>query len=86
MYGLPLQTEAKVVAMVDRAIGLEPARVALFGYAHVPWMKTHQKLIDEALLLGRASGFASSPQPRGCYASRVSGQSDSTISRVPPMI
>jgi oxygen-independent coproporphyrinogen III oxidase len=52
MYGLPLQTDAKVVAMVDRAVGLEPSRVALFGYAHVPWMKTHQKLIDEALLPG----------------------------------
>jgi oxygen-independent coproporphyrinogen III oxidase len=54
MYGLPLQTEAKVVAMVDRAVGLGPSRVALFGYAHVPWMKAHQKLIDEALLPGQA--------------------------------
>ncbi len=40
--------------MVDRAVGLEPSRVALFGYAHVPWMKAHQKLIDEALLPGPA--------------------------------
>ena len=30
--------------------GSTPARVALFGYAHVPWMKSHQKLIDEAEL------------------------------------
>ena len=52
MYGLPLQSESKVVAMVDRALSLEPSRVALFGYAHVPWMKTHQKLIDETLLPG----------------------------------
>ena len=54
MYGLPLQTEGKVVAMVDQALGLEPSRMALFGYAHVPWMKTHQKLIDETLLPGPA--------------------------------
>ena len=54
MYGLPLQTEAKVVAMVDRAVGLKPSRVALFGYAHVPWMKANQKLIDETLLPGPA--------------------------------
>lgn len=52
MYGLPKQTEAKVEAMVDLALGLAPARVALFGYAHVPWMKSHQKLIDETTLPG----------------------------------
>jgi oxygen-independent coproporphyrinogen-3 oxidase len=52
MYGLPLQTEAKVLSMVDQAASLEPSRVALFGYAHVPWMKAHQKLIDEAQLPG----------------------------------
>lgn len=50
MYGLPRQTEAKVAAMVDLALQLAPARVALFGYAHVPWMKSHQKLIDETTL------------------------------------
>ena len=52
IYGLPRQTEAKVLAMVDLAMRLEPARVALFGYAHVPWMKSHQKLINEAELPG----------------------------------
>ena len=52
MYGLPRQTEAKVEAMVDLALRLAPARVALFGYAHVPWMKSHQKLIDEKALPG----------------------------------
>ena len=35
---------------VDAALALRPARVALFGYAHVPWMKRHQRLIDEAAL------------------------------------
>ena len=52
MYGLPHQTVDKVVAMVDRAVSLKPSRVALFGYAHVPWMKSHQKMIDEAALPG----------------------------------
>jgi len=52
MYGLPHQTDARIEAMVDHAVRLQPARVALFGYAHVPWMKTHQKLIDEAALPG----------------------------------
>lgn len=48
MYGLPHQTVARVEAMVDQAATLRPVRVALFGYAHVPWMKTHQKMINEA--------------------------------------
>ncbi len=52
MYGLPHQTTERVVAMVDAAVGLAPARVALFGYAHVPWMKSHQRLIDETALPG----------------------------------
>jgi oxygen-independent coproporphyrinogen III oxidase len=52
MYGLPVQTVADVVRTVDRAVTLKPDRLALFGYAHVPWMKTHQRMIDETLLPG----------------------------------
>ncbi len=52
MYGLPFQTLEGVIDMVDLAVGLNPARIALFGYAHVPWMKSHQKMIDEAALPG----------------------------------
>jgi oxygen-independent coproporphyrinogen-3 oxidase len=58
MYGLPYQTEGHVAAMVERAVTLRPSRVALFGYAHVPWMKTHQKLIPEAALAGPAGRLA----------------------------
>ncbi len=50
MYGLPRQTVEKVVQTVERMLQLEPEQVALFGYAHVPWMKRHMRLIDEALL------------------------------------
>jgi oxygen-independent coproporphyrinogen-3 oxidase len=50
MYGLPRQTTARVRASVDAALALRPPRVALFGYAHVPWMKRHQSLIDEGTL------------------------------------
>ncbi|MEE9140762.1 MAG: oxygen-independent coproporphyrinogen III oxidase [Alphaproteobacteria bacterium] len=52
MYGLPLQTAESLVETVDAALELEPARIALFGYAHVPWMKRHQRLIDESELPG----------------------------------
>jgi len=52
MYGLPHQTVDRVARMVDLALALNPSRLALFGYAHVPWMKSHQRLIDEAALPG----------------------------------
>ena len=52
MYGLPRQTIERVVKMVDEAHRLRPSRLALFGYAHVPWMKAHQRMIDEAELPG----------------------------------
>ena len=50
MYGLPHQTVERVIHMVDLAVSLAPSRIALFGYAHVPWMKSHQKLIDSSAL------------------------------------
>lgn len=52
LYGLPHQTAAGLEASVEKALTLRPDRVALFGYAHVPWMKKHQKLIDESALPG----------------------------------
>ncbi len=50
IYGLPYQTAASVVETIDTAVTLAPQRLALFGYAHVPWMKKHQLLIDSTLL------------------------------------
>lgn len=54
MYGLPHQTTAATLATVDAVASLRPERIALFGYAHVPWMKSHQQLIEEAALPGPA--------------------------------
>ncbi|MDE2005557.1 MAG: oxygen-independent coproporphyrinogen III oxidase [Rhodospirillales bacterium] len=58
IYGLPHQTEDGVARTVAEALTLAPDRVAVFGYAHVPWMKRQQRLIDEAALPGPASRFA----------------------------
>lgn len=52
MYGLPHQTLANTLETIDRIATLRPERIALFGYAHVPWMKAHQQLIDETALPG----------------------------------
>ncbi len=50
MYGLPGQTPENVAATTSAAVGLRPDRVAVFGYAHVPWMKKHQVMIKEGEL------------------------------------
>lgn len=52
MYGLPHQTLQRTLDTVDQAVSLRPSRVALFGYAHVPWMKSHQRMIPEDALPG----------------------------------
>ncbi|HEY7800689.1 MAG TPA: oxygen-independent coproporphyrinogen III oxidase [Hyphomonadaceae bacterium] len=53
MYGLPGQTTEHVVDTARFAADEDADRVAVFGYAHVPWMKKHQKAIrDEDLAEG----------------------------------
>ena len=42
IYGLPYQTAASFAHTVDQIIGLSPDRIALFSYAHVPWLKKQQ--------------------------------------------
>jgi oxygen-independent coproporphyrinogen-3 oxidase len=47
MYGLPFQRPENFGKSADLAIGLAPERMTLFGYAHVPWMFSHMKLIKD---------------------------------------
>lgn len=54
MYGLPQQGGADVARSAELAVALAPERLALFGYAHVPWFKKHQSLIKDADLPGPA--------------------------------
>jgi oxygen-independent coproporphyrinogen-3 oxidase len=46
MYGLPGQSLADLDATLDETIRLEPSRIALFGYAHLPDMIPRQRRID----------------------------------------
>ncbi len=46
MYGLPGQTAATMAETVATILTLQPSRIAFFGYAHVPWMKKHMKMMD----------------------------------------
>lgn len=47
IYGLPHQRLASVERTLEAVLALDPDRLAVFSYAHVPWMKPHQSLIRE---------------------------------------
>ncbi len=50
LYGLPFQTNEKITQSVEKLLELKPDRVALYGYAHVPWMAKRQQLIPAEAL------------------------------------
>lgn len=58
MIGLPLQTLESVSKSTQQAVSLGPERLAIFAYAHVPWMKKHQKLLESYALPETALRFA----------------------------
>ena len=46
VYGLPKQNKRRLTDTVQKLVSLTPERIALYGYAHVPWMARRQNLID----------------------------------------
>jgi oxygen-independent coproporphyrinogen-3 oxidase len=50
LYGLPHQDQASISDTTRKLISLSPDRVALYGYAHVPWMARRQTMIPEDAL------------------------------------
>ena len=72
LYGLPHQTVESFCNAIRRAIALSPDRLVMFSYAHVPWLKRQQlilekaglpaseekqQMFDEAALLLQAAGY-----------------------------
>lgn len=47
IYGLPFQSVESFSDTVDKIIDISPDRIAVFNYAHVPWLKKHMALIHE---------------------------------------
>ena len=45
LYGLPDQTPTRIADSVQKLLALSPDRVALYGYAHVPWVARRQVMI-----------------------------------------
>ncbi|MFO1046321.1 MAG: coproporphyrinogen III oxidase, partial [Geminicoccaceae bacterium] len=52
MYGLPHQTSRSLARTIARAVELGPDRIALFGYAHVPWLAKRQRMLPAEALPG----------------------------------
>lgn len=52
IYGLPMQTTQMIENTIKLCAKIRPGRLALFGYAHVPWMAKKQRLIDADTLPG----------------------------------
>ncbi len=50
LYGLPHQTKVRITESVQKLLSLNPDRVALYGYAHVPWMAKRQQMIPSDAL------------------------------------
>jgi len=50
IYGLPFQTLDSFAKTLDEIIALKPDRFAVFSYAHVPWMKPAQKIVESKVL------------------------------------
>lgn len=58
LFGLPHQNETRMATSVQKLLTLNPDRVALYGYAHVPWMARRQCMIPSDTL----------PTPENRYA------------------
>jgi oxygen-independent coproporphyrinogen-3 oxidase len=50
IYGLPHQTVASFTHTLDTVLEMQPDRLAVFSYAHVPWVKPAQKILEQKIL------------------------------------
>lgn len=64
VYGLPHQTRPGLEQTVKQVLRLDPDRIALFGYAHLPSRIKHQALIDQAALPDAVERFGQSQRAR----------------------
>src|SRR5262249_14042735 len=49
IYGLPHQTAERFAVTIDQVLALQPDRVAMFSYAHVPWLRKQQGAFEKDL-------------------------------------
>jgi oxygen-independent coproporphyrinogen-3 oxidase len=70
MYGLPRQTRQSVERTIAQVLELDPDRIAIFGYAHLPDRMKHQRLIPGAGLPDARARFIQSTALAHCLAQR----------------
>lgn len=58
IYGLPLQSPETFERTVEAVIEAGADRCAVYSFAYVPWIRGHQKRLDESLLPSRETKFA----------------------------
>jgi oxygen-independent coproporphyrinogen III oxidase len=69
IYGLPHQTATALCRTVEQCVAMKPDRIALFGYAHVPWVAKNQRMIDDDTL---PAAFERAEQAQAAAAALVS--------------
>jgi oxygen-independent coproporphyrinogen-3 oxidase len=57
IYGLPLQSVDTFTRTLESVAAMRPDRVAVYSYAHVPWLRPHQSRIDASTLPDRDLKF-----------------------------
>ncbi len=67
LYGLPYQTNVTIRDTANKVVTLEPDRIAQFGYAHVPHLKKHQNMIEDASLPDNAGRYEQSQIVRSIF-------------------
>ncbi len=50
IYGLPHQTSESISETLETVLAMQPDRISVFSYAHVPWIKPAQKILEQKIL------------------------------------
>ena len=83
LYGLPHQTGPRIADSVQKLLTLSPDRVALYGYAHVPWMSRRQQMIPSDAMPTPEERLALFETARQLFRGTAIRRSGSTISPSP---
>ena len=85
IYGLPRQTQDSWSRTLDQIIGQRPSRLAVYGYAHVPWMKKHQTALERHEVPDDSLRTMLNAMARERFLAAGCKPSVSTIMPCPPM-
>jgi oxygen-independent coproporphyrinogen-3 oxidase len=67
LYGLPHQTAVTFAETISSVLAMAPDRLAIYGYAHVPWMSKRQIMIKDDDLPDALTRLKLSEQARSAF-------------------